>query len=235
MAACLHWSWKVKESESYSVVSNSLWPHGLYSTWNSLGQNTGVGSLSHPQGFFPAQGSNPGLLPCRQIRYQLSHKGSSGAAYPFSSGSSRPTNQTGISCIAGRFFTSWAIREHLTSNLMHPLSDSFRFVQPYEWFPIIHGSFIFPTNCCWPSLVSSIFQDFLDVLTIATVLSVLIIFYLDFCSSILAFLLLGFLCSSQCFSDCPSKSDFPLPGIWQSWECIVWKKKHQMMLVNAPG
>ena len=33
------------ESESHSVMSNSLWPHGLYSPWNSPGQNTGVGSL----------------------------------------------------------------------------------------------------------------------------------------------------------------------------------------------
>ena len=37
---------KKSESESGSVVSYSLQPHGLYSPWNSLGQNTGVGSLS---------------------------------------------------------------------------------------------------------------------------------------------------------------------------------------------
>ena len=42
---------------------------------NSPGQNTGVGSLSLLQGIFPIQGSNPGLLHCRQILYQLSHKG----------------------------------------------------------------------------------------------------------------------------------------------------------------
>ena len=47
--------------ESLSVVSNSLQPHGLYSPWNSPGQNTGVGSLSLLQGVFPTQGSNPGL------------------------------------------------------------------------------------------------------------------------------------------------------------------------------
>ena len=29
--------------ESHSVVSDSLWPHGLYSPWTSLGQNTEVG------------------------------------------------------------------------------------------------------------------------------------------------------------------------------------------------
>ena len=49
-------------------------PHGLYSPWNSLGQNTGVGSLSLLQGIIPAQGSNPGLPHCRRIHYQLSHK-----------------------------------------------------------------------------------------------------------------------------------------------------------------
>ena len=46
------------ESESCSVVSNSLRPHGLHSPWNSPGQNTGVGSLSLLQGIFPTQGSN---------------------------------------------------------------------------------------------------------------------------------------------------------------------------------
>ena len=64
------------ESESCSVVSNSLQPHELYSPWNSLGQNTGVGSLSLLQGIFPTQGSNPGLPHCRWILYQLSYKGS---------------------------------------------------------------------------------------------------------------------------------------------------------------
>ena len=53
------------ESESDSAVSNPLWPHGLYSPWNSSGQNTGVGSLSLLQGIFPTQGSNPGLPHCR--------------------------------------------------------------------------------------------------------------------------------------------------------------------------
>ena len=30
------------KSESHSVVSNSLGPHGLYNPWNSPGQNSGV-------------------------------------------------------------------------------------------------------------------------------------------------------------------------------------------------
>ena len=51
-------------------------PQGLYSPWNSPGQNTGVGSLFLLQGIFPTQESNPGLLHCRQILYQLSYQGS---------------------------------------------------------------------------------------------------------------------------------------------------------------
>ena len=66
-----------KWSESHSVKSNSLRPHGLYSPWNSPGQNTGAGSLSLLWGIFPTQGLNPGLLHCRRILYQLSHNGSS--------------------------------------------------------------------------------------------------------------------------------------------------------------
>jgi len=49
------------------------------------------------------------------ILYQMSHKGSpqilDWIAYPFSRGSSQPRNRTGVSCIAGGFFTSLAIRE----------------------------------------------------------------------------------------------------------------------------
>ena len=100
-----HWS------ESHSVV----WPHWLYSPWNSPGQNTGVGSLSLLQGIIPTQGSNPGLPCCRRILYQLSHRGSPGilewVAYSFSSRSSRLRNQTRVSCTAGGFFTNRAIRE----------------------------------------------------------------------------------------------------------------------------
>ena len=61
------------ESESRSVVSDSLQSYGLYSPRNSSGQNTGVGSLSLLQGIFPIQ----------------------------------------VSCTAGGFFTSSAIRDGL--------------------------------------------------------------------------------------------------------------------------
>ena len=94
------------KSESHSVVSDSLWLHGLYSPWNFPGQNTGVGSLSFLQGIFPTQGSNPGLPHYRQILYQLSHKGSprilEWVAYPFSRGSSWPRT-----LLRSTFFLIW--------------------------------------------------------------------------------------------------------------------------------
>ena len=67
------------------------------------------------KGIFPTQESNPGLLHCRRILYQLSYKGSprilEWVAYPFSRGSSQPGNWTAVSCIIGRFFTNWAMRK----------------------------------------------------------------------------------------------------------------------------
>ena len=51
------------ESESLSVVSNSLRPHGLYSPWNSPGQNTGVGSLWLLPVASPGDLPNPGIKP----------------------------------------------------------------------------------------------------------------------------------------------------------------------------
>ena len=105
------------ESESRSVMSDSLRPHGLYSPWNSPGQKTGVGSLPLLQEIFPTQGSNPGLPHCRQILYQRSPQGSprilERVAYPFSSRSFRSRNWTGIFCIVDGFFTNWALREAL--------------------------------------------------------------------------------------------------------------------------
>ena len=66
----LHWK---QNWESLSRV----WlfaTHGLYSPWNSQGQNTGEGSLSLLQGSFLTQGSNPDLPYVRQILYQLSYQ-----------------------------------------------------------------------------------------------------------------------------------------------------------------
>ena len=102
---------KVKVVQSCPTLYDTI----PYSPWNSPGQNTGVDSLSVLQGIIPTQGWNPGLPHCRWILYQLNHKGSprilEWVAYPFSRGSSQPRNWTGVSCIAGGFFTNWAIRE----------------------------------------------------------------------------------------------------------------------------
>ena len=66
------------------------------------------------QGIFPTQGSNPGLPYCRQILYHLSHQGNlrilEWVAYPFSREIFWPRNRTGVSCIAGGFFTNGAMR-----------------------------------------------------------------------------------------------------------------------------
>ena len=100
---------KVKVAQSCLTLCDSMdyWEFSRSEYWR--------GSLSLLQGIFPTQGLNPGLLHCRWILYQLSHKGSprilEWVEYPLSRGSFQPRNWTGVSCIAGRFLTSWAIRE----------------------------------------------------------------------------------------------------------------------------
>ena len=84
-------------------------------------KNTGVGSLSLHQQIFPTQELNWGLLHCRQILKQLTHKRSprilGWVAYPFSSRSSHPRNPIRVSSITGGFFTNQAIREAPEINL----------------------------------------------------------------------------------------------------------------------
>ena len=58
---CTHLTRLRSETESCSVVSDSLWHHRLYSPWNSPGQNTGVVAIPFSRGLFPSQGLNPGL------------------------------------------------------------------------------------------------------------------------------------------------------------------------------
>ena len=68
-------------NNTYTLVTQScptLWnlmdciPPGSH-PWNSPGKNTGVVCHFLFQGIFLTQGSNPGLLNCRQILYHLSH------------------------------------------------------------------------------------------------------------------------------------------------------------------
>ena len=77
----------------------SLRLHGLNSPWNSLDHNTGMGSLSLFQGIFPTHGLNPGLLHCRRILSQMSHKGSprtlEWVAYRFSADLPNPGTELG--------------------------------------------------------------------------------------------------------------------------------------------
>ena len=69
-------------------------PPGSSAHRDSPGKNTRMGGHSFLQGIFPTQGSNPGLPHCRQIPYQLSHRGSptilEWVAYPFSRGLPNP-------------------------------------------------------------------------------------------------------------------------------------------------
>ena len=124
---------------SHSVMSNSLWPHGLQharlpcpslSPWVCLNLcplsqwwlptiSSSVDPFSScPQSFptsMKVKVTQSCLTLCDPMDYTvhgiLQARVLEWVAYPFSSGSSRPRNWTGASCIADRFFTNWAIRE----------------------------------------------------------------------------------------------------------------------------
>ena len=64
----------VCESESHSVVSDSLQPMGYAVHGILQARILDWVALPLPQGIFLTQESNPGLQHCRQILYQLSHK-----------------------------------------------------------------------------------------------------------------------------------------------------------------
>ena len=79
-----------------------------------------MGSLSLLQGIFPTQGSNPGLLHCRWILYQLSHEGSqeywSGQPIPSPADLSNPGIEPGspalqadslLTELSGKPFSTW--------------------------------------------------------------------------------------------------------------------------------
>ena len=84
---------------------------------DSPGKNTGMGCHDLLQGISPTQGSNPGLLHCRQTVYFLSHQRNprilEWLAYRFSRGPFPNQELNRVSCIAGGFFTSWANKEAL--------------------------------------------------------------------------------------------------------------------------
>ena len=57
-------------------------------------------------------------------------------AFPFSRGSSQPRDQTQVSHIDGRFFTSWATREAQTNNMDFNYFTNF-FFQSFKYFTSI--------------------------------------------------------------------------------------------------
>ena len=63
-------------AQSCPILCNPMGPPGPSVHRDSPGKNTGVGCHALLQGNFPTQGSNAGLLLCRQILYRLSHQGS---------------------------------------------------------------------------------------------------------------------------------------------------------------
>ena len=69
MCVCASVTWSCP-----TLQSHGLQPARLFRPWDSTGKSTGVGSLSLLQGIFLTQGSNPGLLHCRQIFYHLSYR-----------------------------------------------------------------------------------------------------------------------------------------------------------------
>ena len=116
----------------------------LYSPWNSPHRNAEIGNLSLLQGIFSTQGSNPGLLNCRWILYQLSHKGSPRTlelvAYAFSSGSSWLRNQTGASCIASGCFNQLSYQgstNSLNATFCKAFSDSLDYCKRHCLFLFI--------------------------------------------------------------------------------------------------
>ena len=98
-------------------MSDSLGPHGLYSPWNSPGQNSGVGAaaavtksfqscptLCDPIDGSPPRSPIPGILQARTPEW---------VAFPFSRGSSQPRDRTQVSCTAGRFCSGRCTRDVL--------------------------------------------------------------------------------------------------------------------------
>ena len=108
----IKFNWKVKVAQLCPTLCNPM----IYSVqgilearileWVAFSFSRGSSQPRHRMKFYSH---------CRQILYQLSHKGSpkilEWVAYPFASGSSRPRNRTRVSCIAGEFFTNWDIRK----------------------------------------------------------------------------------------------------------------------------
>ena len=127
-------------------MSDSLRTHGVYSPWNSQGQNTAVGSLSFLQGVFPTQGSNPGLPHCRQVLYQLSHKGSPLSSQRVPEISSLDSKLSLLSAFMSSSllpqdpFTYWSLCLDIQMAFLYFLQVSVKNPLRREAFPGLHGT-----------------------------------------------------------------------------------------------
>ena len=149
---------------SCSIMSNSLWPHGLQPTrllcpWGFSRQEYESGLPCSPsaRGSSQAHGSNPGLPLCRQIPYRLNHQGSprilEWVAYPFSRGSSWSKDQTRVSCIADGFFTSWATGSHGKDLVIDIYLFLSRFPPYWLLQNIEYSSLCYTVGPCWLSIL----------------------------------------------------------------------------------
>ena len=135
---CLGWKWKLL---SRPTLRDSM--DCIVSPWDCAGQNTGVGGLSFLQGIFPTQGLNPGLLHCKWILYQLSHKGS-------------PCFGVQFSCSV----VSDSLRPHELQHARPPCLSPTPGVHPNscpssQWGHPAISSSVVPFSSCHPSLPAS--------------------------------------------------------------------------------
>ena len=99
------------------VASDSLWPHGLIQSMEFSRPEYWRGWPFLSPGDHPNLGIKPRSLSLQAdslpAEPQGKAKNTGGGRLSLSSRSSQPKNRTRISCIAGGFFTDWAIREAL--------------------------------------------------------------------------------------------------------------------------
>ena len=124
LMVCSGGRWEVW-SVNLSVASNSLRSHTLQPArllcpWNFPGKNTGVGCHSLLQGIFLTQGSNPGLLNCRQILYCLSHKQTRWDMWKLSTASSLFFCQPETALNNPRWLRQWRIHLKCGTSQFYP-------------------------------------------------------------------------------------------------------------------
>ena len=99
------------ESKSRSVVPDSLQLHGLYSPWDSPGQNTGVGDPFPSSGDLPNPGIEPSSPTLQADSLPAEPPGKPkntgvGSLAPLQGNLPNPGIELGVACIAGGFFTT---------------------------------------------------------------------------------------------------------------------------------